>query len=540
MLRLIKFELKKLFTWNKVLIILILLIVSSFGLIKFSEYLYNRNNNTMDIQINYNDVFTKLETKVEILKKQYEQEPTANNFWLFKREQTLVENYKYLNNSGFVSNDWRGDLSARLSQISIDEISLNMYKDGIDMKDFTVVSFYYNNIDEVEERLLLLKEEKEQLKDIFENGYYYDYIETLVEKEEESLEVIKLDIERVSENAILPNYNAVSRLHQLETAEKITVDSLKLYDYIINNKIKDQNDWRYVVIQDIIQNLNYEYDLLDTEEEFQYNPNKGTMYLTYEDYLRVNQPLIETAKTKNLENWYYLNHNIKPLTLNVNGLALPYSSRLAMNNVYYVGIVSLIITSIICAGIVANEHKTGTIRLLLTKPFKRWKVLLSKLLVTLIVFLATYLIGFVITYLISGFMYGFSDFSIPLLLNHYGNITITPYLTFVFNNIAKAILISILVLSILFCLSSTMLNTSLSLSIVLISIFIFTVVPYAVTFNNVFNYIPLSIINMHEVIYSNFAFNNININISLICSAIYSLMLLVITFIIYCKRDVKN
>ena len=160
MARLIKFELKKLFTWKKLLIVLILLIVSSFGLIRFSEYLYKQNNNVL-FKVNYDDTIIKLETKVEILKKQYEQEPTANNFWLFKREETLVENYKYLNNLGLVSNDWRGDLSTRLSQISIEEIPLNMYKDGIDMKDFTVVSFNYNNIDEVEDRLSELKEEKE-------------------------------------------------------------------------------------------------------------------------------------------------------------------------------------------------------------------------------------------------------------------------------------------------------------------------------------------------------------------------------------------
>ena len=116
--------------------------------------------------------------------------------------------------------------------------------------------------------------------------------------------------------------------------------AIEIANYIIENKIKDHYDWRYMVVQDINSYLYLQYEILDTKEEFQYNPNKGTMYLTYEDYLNLNLPQIESANKRNQENWYYLENNIKPLnTIR----KMPYTTRLSMNNVYFMGIVSLII-----------------------------------------------------------------------------------------------------------------------------------------------------------------------------------------------------
>lgn len=58
---------------------------------------------------------------------------------------------------------------------------------------------------------------------------------------------------------------------------------------------------------------------------------------------------------------------IEPLTFSHQQLITPYNARLT--------IISIIITIVLCGGVVANEHKNGTIRLLLTKPYKRYKIL---------------------------------------------------------------------------------------------------------------------------------------------------------------------
>lgn len=538
MFKLIKFELKKFLNIKKILLAFIIILLSSFGLIKFSEFLYNRGRRDDLSIINLDSFFLKEEIRIEQLKKQYETDPTPDNLWLLKREEELLDYYKYMDTLNFVEDDWRGDVLHSILQLSLEEIPLSMYLDGVDMSKLTVTSFGYTDQKSVEARLKEIEIEKNRFKSISENGKYYNYIETLVTSQKEKIDLFSEEIELLKNTAVLPNYAAISRLRSLTAEKSEAEEMLKVYNYIIENKIKDHYDWRYMVVQDINSHLYLQYEILDTEEEFQYNPNKGTMYLTYEDYLNLNLPQIESAKKRNQENWYYLENNIKPLnTIRT----MPYTTRLSMNNVYFMGIVSLIITVIMCGGIVANEHKTGSIRLLLTKPFKRWKILLSKLLVTLLMFLFIYLVGIIVMSLLSGVLYGFSDFLIPLLVNNSGNISTISYIGFTCINILKSIGVIILFISLLFATSSITLHTPISLSIMLILIFVLTFLPYVITFNNVFNYLPIFLLNFHEVIYSGHnAFANINVNSSILYSLIYSVVILIVTFIIYCRRDIKN
>lgn len=537
--KLINFELKKLLNLKKILVILIILLLSSFGMIKFGEYLYNRANGLIVVNNSgSSDVENKRKAQIEQAKKAYEEEPTANNLYIVRNLEGMLESYKMLEELNPDFNDWRYALFNLINSLENSEIPLKMYLDGVDMSDFTISEFYYDSREEVEAIIEITETKKQELLEILQNGKYYDYVKILLENEKTSLEAIESDIELLMPNAKLPNYLSVRRVHDLTTEKNVSIDTIKLYNYIIDNKIEDHKDWRYLVIHDIIYNLYREHQILDTEEELNYNPNAGVGYLSYEEYLSSSSGTLEESKVRNQENRYYLDNNIKPLTIAVGGGAIPYNTRLAMNNIYYMAIVSLIITIIISGGIVANEHKSGSIRLLLTKPYKRYKVLLSKLIVMILMFITLYFISGIITYLLSGIMYGFSDFSIPLLVNQ--NTTVS-YFVFTLKNAILAAIISLLFLNILFALSSITLSTSTSLAIILILIFILTFLPYTVVFSSSFNYIPLILLNFNQVLYPTFnAFVNININNSIIYSIVYSLIILLITFIIYCKRDIKN
>lgn len=79
----------------------------------------------------------------------------------------------------------------------------------------------------------------------------------------------------------------------------------------------------------------------------------------------------------------------------------------AMENPQLVSFVTMF-TVIVGAGIVAGEHSKGTIKLLMIRPVKRWKILLSKWLSTVMfsIVMVLSLIGF--SLLTGGFLYGFS------------------------------------------------------------------------------------------------------------------------------------
>jgi ABC-2 type transport system permease protein len=81
-----------------------------------------------------------------------------------------------------------------------------------------------------------------------------------------------------------------------------------------------------------------------------------------------------------------------------------------------VGLFIPLIIMVISADIVSSEHSTGTIKLLLTRPIRRWKILMSKL-ITLVLFASLTLLSTgVLCYLISGIAFGFGGWDIPVFV----------------------------------------------------------------------------------------------------------------------------
>ncbi len=540
-LRLINFELKKLLNIKKIIVILLIILGSSFGIIKFSEFLYNRNLPDEYARIDTDRLLAKAESTRKQLEEEYKNNPSVDNLYRLKSYEMTIENNKYMWSLDLKVNDWKDNVYNKISNLKNSKIPLNMYLDGVNMKELSAIEFNIESKEAAKKTIEEIDKQIEKLQNIIDNGYYFDYIKLEVKNEKESLKTLENDIKLIEKNAKLPNYNAISRLHQLTARKNVLAETIKIYNYIIDNEIKDQTDWRYLICNELPNTLYYKYTILDTEEEFKYSSNFGSIYLTYEEYYNASKKLIDEDVNRNKEYWYYLDNNIKPLTFQNKMLMTPYSARQAMNNSYFMAIISLIITAILCGGIVASEHKNGTIRLLLTKPYKRYKILLSKLIVMIGTFLIVYLLGILSTYLLGGIMYGFDNYNIPLVFNNSGVITEVPYLLFTLKNTLYEVVISLLFLVILFGLSSITLLSTISVVIVLVLIFVSFGLSYIIYFNQIFTYIPLVLLNFYEVLYNpNNHFININIGSSVLVAITYILVILFITFITYCKRDIKN
>lgn len=540
-LRLINFELKKLLNIKKIIVILLIILGSSFGIIKFSEFLYNRNLPDEYARADIDRLLARAESTRKQLEEEYKNNPSVDNLYRLKSYEMTIENNKYMWSLDLKVNDWKNNVYVKISNLKSSKVPLNMYLGGVNMKELRAIEFSIESKEAAEKAIEEIDKQIEKLQNIIDNGYYYDYIKLEVENEKESLKTLENDIKLIEKNAKLPNYNAISRLHQLTENKSMVEEKIKIYNYIIDNEIKDQTDWRYLICNELPNTLYYKYTILDTEEEFKYSSNFGSIYLTYEEYYNASKKLIDEDVNRNKEYWYYLDNNIKPLTFQNKMLMTPYSARQAMNNSYFMAIVSLIITAILCGGIVASEHKNGTIRLLLTKPYKRYKILLSKLIVMIGTFLIVYLLGILSTYLLGGIMYGFDNYNIPLVFNNSGVITEVPYLLFTLKNTLYEIVISLLFLVILFGLSSITLLSTISVVIVLVLIFVSFGLSYIIYFNQIFTYIPLVLLNFYEVLYNpNNHFININVGSSVLVAITYILVILFITFITYCKRDIKN
>lgn len=94
-------------------------------------------------------------------------------------------------------------------------------------------------------------------------------------------------------------------------------------------------------------------------------------------------------KEKVLE--YRLANSIEPLNGNSRESMIMNSSG--------IGSIAVLLTVIVAAGIVASEFTQGTIKMLLSRPVKRWKILTSKYVTVILFGILLMLIGFIVSIL---------------------------------------------------------------------------------------------------------------------------------------------
>lgn len=141
--------------------------------------------------------------------------------------------------------------------------------------------------------------------------------------------------------------------------------------------------------------LGVESDFKEYGENWQAELQEENVELTAEmekdEFLQYSNPVIID------KNNYHLENDIKPQ---------PYDGwEYVLDNSFLTSVISLF-TIIIAAGIVSNEFKWGTIKLLLIRPISRTKILLSKY-VSVLIFAFTLLIFLLVTsWIIGAILFG--------------------------------------------------------------------------------------------------------------------------------------
>jgi ABC-2 type transport system permease protein len=104
---------------------------------------------------------------------------------------------------------------------------------------------------------------------------------------------------------------------------------------------------------------------------------------------------------------YYLDHDVNPST--PDGVTF---TRTFMENATTLFVPLLVMA--VASDIVSAERSSGTIKMLLTRPVRRWKILLSKL-ITLMMFISLIVVTTIaLTYLISGLIFGYGGWRMPI------------------------------------------------------------------------------------------------------------------------------
>ncbi len=528
---LLKTEYIKNMNLKKFIIILFILILSSLTVFKLSEKMYNSfRNYRSSWRISENDV-DHYKLNYEKTKMDFQEDTNYETYLKMIREEKFLKLYEVMYQKGYLDPD------SKMSEVYNDIIELNNQ-----LPEYEAIINGYKETSDIE----TTKKEYDKLKEKYDVAYNVLETKNIYKLEQLNLKDYQEQLDKLKQE----KENSKDRL--IDYKIYYYEQKIKLTNYLIDNKITT-DDWQYALSTNIDFYLSTCLMTIPTEEEM-----NGDYYgaNSYDDYVKSYTTKIDKQLKKAKILFQTLDINTRPIikTSDPSSVFMSYDMKIGFNNIYYMGIVILVITCILLGGIVAHEHKTGSIRLLLANPFKRRKILLSKFVYLILNALIMYLLSlliFIIIMLITG---NIESLLSPQLIINENTIIQTNYLLFIIKNMAIHFVFMSLILTTIFFISTLFLNVSLTVgvatSIIIISSFI-PMVMLNTKFSKIFSYIPITFLNYAKYMSDNPKYNllqteeyniysNLNINTSIITSIILIIIMLLVINIIYKKRDVKN
>lgn len=284
------------------------------------------------------------------------------------------------------------------------------------------------------------------------------------------------------------------------------------------NKDKFGSDWRRSVQQAITDNQN----------------SLGSDRVP-EEWKKYRQVYIQQMK-------YYLDHNVNPQQPGGVSFTVQF-----MDNASSLFIPLLIMG--LASDIVSSERTTGTIKMLLTKPVRRWKVLLSKLL-TLFMFVSlTLLASLVICYGLSGLFFGYEGFDLPVFTGFQtlgGNVDLSgvhavPQWLYLCMQMGLVWYVSLVVALLAFMISVLVRSTAASIVIMMAALIAGTILTNMASAWQSAKYLFMVNLEITDYISGTPApIEGMTLGFSLLVLAIWGLFALVVSFAVFTKQDILN
>ena len=410
-----------------------------------------------------------------------------------------------------------------------------------------------------------LEQENEDL-DLTSNEDLLIYVENLTMIEKEHL---KKEYSSNIANYLIDNY-LTTTIYNMYEAEYILED-LSLYQEYYNElqndlKLVSDNNWEYFLNERIsylkercnattgIENTRYKRLL----ELAQYRSDNHIPYDT-DNYLHNSLAFIEentfeyinllndAAKTKEEEerltylerqmsiHEYVLEHEEDILNeADLRSVLINFSQEF--------GIFILIYVIMMAGSIVSEEYSRGTIKYLLTKPFRRSTILTSKLLVVLLLIPGIMIFMSLIEILIGGIILGFSSLSVPVVLFSDGAITSYSVIGYLVSEFLSIIPMYLVIGLLAFMISTLTASTSAAITVSFLFYLIGNVI------SNLALVYHLPIFKTCVSLYWDFSYlitkstqpYGASFLTSIIVIILYIMVMLFVSYFIFSKKDVKN
>lgn len=549
---LVKNELIKQYKKTSVKVIVILILLASIMLPVALKFLNNRDESKWYID-SYNQEIQWKQTEItnidsskknkDIQKKIYEEG--------IKMSQTSIDN-------NISWDDWRWEVVNQAATKSKEAIILSGIAEGLSGEDlfFNIheldISMFNEYMEMSKEELQKAidsknKESKELYDSVIKNDYLA-YLEKNIKNSKEEIKnlnsTIKTSEEEVKKNP--NNKNLVSELENLKTQLKALEERLEATEYRYNNKIPyDNKNWKNNTIRDISYKIDEKGERLLSETEFtQYNSERVAKGYTYEEYKKDYEKKIKSIEQDIALNWYSLENNISQVEFD-NDIRNSVDSTYLM----YVSF-AIILCIIIGGGIVSSEYSTGTVRLLMIRPVSRWKILISKLISVFIIGYGVLLITVVLNIISSGIMNGFGGLATKVISFSGESIVRQNFIISIIPKLLFSSISLIFIIALVFAISTIIKNTALAVGLTTVA-YLGSSAATLIMANlgmrwvekTILPYMSLStfITNPYYIQMFKDQYNIVlNPTMGAIQLIVFAVILIIASFLVFEKRDVKN
>ncbi|MCM3718325.1 ABC transporter permease [Fictibacillus phosphorivorans] len=196
---------------------------------------------------------------------------------------------------------------------------------------------------------------------------------------------------------------------------------------------------------------------------------------------------------------------------------------------------------VVASDIVSSEFSKGTIKMLLIRPYSRWKILLSKFLATLGFAFVMWLVVIVTTWLIGGLAYGFGGIDQTyVVVNETQEVTERTFVEYVFANIGVEFIELTALVAMCFMISTLFMSNSVAIGVAMFTMFAGNTIVMLLASKDWIIYTLFANMDLSTLIDGqNKLIQDLTLPFSISMLAIYTAIMLAITFIVFQKRDVK-
>ncbi len=363
---------------------------------------------------------------------------------------------------------------------------------------------------------------------------------------------------------------ATTTIMDVTLSEKSLEDLTFLYEYsketqsiILENAIVDKED-ESISSAEYKRNLSDYFYISDmflelVNDSIKFESIKGMNDTYAQKYAGYQDVCVYQLKERITKNTYLLKKDLTPNTASTPfNLAISSGQTANAYDLMFYGLqgcsmVIILLAMLTIAGQIAGETQNGTLKVLLTRPFKRHKVLSAKILSTLIISVALLILCALILFITGWIVYGLDATPIVAIFNASSAFRISPFmLMFVY---LLFLIVKIFFYTIMTAAFANIFKNNIATTIVSMVIFFFVFITPLILANSfICAYLPFAGIDLFNyfggayigkgvvnfaAIFSTPMYPNSTFVVSIITSMITLAAAIFISYIIFNKREFK-